>query len=160
MAKIAQVGYGHNGRGVNKKTGDGYTYVVNDNVRTGDVIQPIATSKKGKKFATTGVLLHAYKQTSAKGQALKTKTDNETDKEVSRIYSGKELQADGKKNKIDTGIEGLKKNSVYNMQTRAGNIGKAKQDGYTNFTTHAQETYDQYSKKFIPNNNKNQGGTN
>ena len=37
MAKFALVGYGSDGRGVGR-TEQGYTYVVNDNVRTGDTI--------------------------------------------------------------------------------------------------------------------------
>ena len=72
MAKFAQCGYGSKGQGLGNTT-DGYTYVVNDNVRTGDVIQVIATShgKEPKKFATTAVPLHTYKENSVKGQEAK-----------------------------------------------------------------------------------------
>lgn len=57
MAKFAQIGYGRNGRGVGK-SGIGYTYVVNDNVRTGDNITPVVTHYlSGKEFATTGKVL-------------------------------------------------------------------------------------------------------
>ena len=94
MAKFALVGYGSDGRGVGT-TQQGYTYVVNDNVRTGDTIQPIATSRKGRKFATTGVVNHAYKETSVKGQGAKELAQENGASDVTRVYSGKELGAQG-----------------------------------------------------------------
>ena len=48
MAKFARVGYGHDGRGAGA-TGEGYIYLVNDNVRAGDILQPIAHNKKSGK---------------------------------------------------------------------------------------------------------------
>ena len=54
MAKIALVGYGSKGNGIGK-TDDGYAYVVNDNVRTGQTLQPVATNwRSGRQFVTTG----------------------------------------------------------------------------------------------------------
>ena len=70
MAKIAQVGYGSKGQGVGKHP-NGYTYVVNDNVRTYDVIQVISTSPAGRKFATTAVPLHTYSENTVKGKTAK-----------------------------------------------------------------------------------------
>ena len=93
MAKFAQCGYGSQGQGLGKTT-DGYTYVVNDNVRTGDKIQVIATSKKGNKFATTAVPLHTYKETSAKGQIAKQQS-LQKGKEPIDVFSGKELGVQG-----------------------------------------------------------------
>ena len=84
MAKFALVGYGSDGRGVGR-TQQGYTYVVNDNVRTGDTIQPIATSRKGRKFVTTGVVNHAYKETSVKGQEAKELAQENGASDVTRV---------------------------------------------------------------------------
>jgi len=58
MAKFAQVGYGHDGRGIGQTEG-GYTYIVNDNVRTGDLIVPIPAFnvKAGRDVLTTSKVL-------------------------------------------------------------------------------------------------------
>ena len=143
MAKFALVGYGSDGRGVGT-TQQGYTYVVNDNVRTGDTIQPIATSRKGRKFVTTGVVNHAYKETSVKGQGAKTLAQENGASDVTRVYSGKELGAQGSR----VPKAGLK--SEYTQQTRAGNIAMYKQqDPNAKWTKNAQETFDSYSKQFM-----------
>ena len=63
MAKIAMCGYGSRGQGVGNNP-DGYAYVVDDSVKTGQKIQVVSTSRAGRKFATTAVPLHAYKRTS------------------------------------------------------------------------------------------------
>lgn len=49
MAKVARCGYGSQGQGLGK-TVDGYTYIVNDNVRSGDKIQVVATARNGKNL--------------------------------------------------------------------------------------------------------------
>lgn len=150
MAKFALVGYGSDGRGVGK-TQQGYTYVVNDNVRTGDTIQPIATSKKGRKFATTGVVNHAYKETSVKGQGAKELAQKNGASDVTRVYSGKELGAQGSR----VPKAGLQ--SEYTQQTRAGNIAmQLKKDPQTQLTPLAQQTYDEYSKQFMKQGEKNE----
>lgn len=150
MAKFALVGYGSDGRGVGK-TQQGYTYVVNDNVRTGDTIQPIATSRKGRKFATTGVVNHAYKETSVKGQGAKTLAQENGASDVTRVYSGKELGAQGSR----VPKAGLQ--SEYTQQTRAGNIAmQLKKDPQTQLTPLAQQTYDEYSKQFMKQGEKNE----
>ena len=149
MAKFALVGYGSDGRGVGK-TQQGYTYVVNDNVRTGDTIQPIATSRKGRKFATTGVINHAYKETSVKGQEAKELAQENGASDVTRVYSGKELGAQGSR----VSKAGLQ--SEYAKQTRAGNIAmQLKKDPQTQLTPLAQQTYDEYSKQFMKGGEKN-----
>ena len=150
MAKFALVGYGSDGRGVGR-TQQGYTYVVNDNVRTGDTIQPIATSRKGRKFATTGVVNHAYKETSAKGQGAKQQAQENGASDVTRVYSGKELGAQGSR----VPKAGLQ--SEYAQQTRAGNIAmQLKKDPQTQLTPLAQQTYDEYSKQFMKQGEKNE----
>lgn len=150
MAKFALVGYGSDGRGVGR-TQQGYTYVVNDNVRTGDTIQPIATSRKGRKFATTGVINHAYKETSVKGQEAKELAQENGASDVTRVYSGKELGAQGSK----VSKAGLQ--SEYAKQTRAGNIAmQLKKDPQTQLTPLAQQTYDEYSKQFMKQGEKNE----
>ena len=148
MAKFAQCGYGSQGQGLGKTT-DGYTYVVNDNVRTGDKIQVIATSKKGNKFATTAVPLHTYKETSAKGQMAKQQAQEKTGKEPTQSYSGKELGVQGSKATQPLG-DGKRTISEYAQETRAGNIAMYKQkDPNAKWTEKAQETFDSYSKQFI-----------
>lgn len=150
MAKFALVGYGSDGRGVGR-TQQGYTYVVNDNVRTGDTIQPIATSRKGRKFATTGVVNHAYKETSVKGQGAKELAQKNGANDVTRVYSGKELDAQGSR----VPKAGLQ--SEYTQQTRAGNIAmQLKKDPQTQLTPLAQQTYDEYSKQFMKQGEKNE----
>lgn len=150
MAKFALVGYGSDGRGVGK-TQQGYTYVVNDNVRTGDTIQPIATSRKMRKFVTTGVVNHAYKETSIKGQEAKVSAQKNGANDVTRVYSGKELGAQGSR----VPKAGLQ--SEYTQQTRAGNIAmQLKKDPQTQLTPLAQQTYDEYSKQFMKQGEKNE----
>lgn len=150
MAKFALVGYGSDGRGVGT-TQQGYTYVVNDNVRTGDTIQPIATSRKGRKFVTTGVVNHAYKETSVKGQEAKQSSQENGASDVTRVYSGKELGAQGSR----VPKAGLQ--SEYTQQTRAGNIAmQLKKDPQTQLTPLAQQTYDEYSKQFMKQGEKNE----
>ena len=148
MAKFAQCGYGSQGQGLGKTT-DGYTYVVNDNVRTGDKIQVIATSKKGNKFATTAVPLHTYKETSAKGQMAKQQAQEKTGKEPTQSYSGKELGVQGSRTTQPLG-DGKRTISEYAQETRAGNIAMYKQkDPNAKWTEKAQETFDSYSKQFM-----------
>ena len=147
MAKFAQCGYGSQGQGLGSTT-DGYTYVVNDNVRTGDKIQVIATSKKGNKFATTAVPLHTYKETSKKGQLAKQQS-LQKGKEPIDVFSGKEL---GVKGSTATKLldDGKRSISEYAMATRAGNIAIYKQqDPNATWTKKAQETFDSYSKQFM-----------
>jgi hypothetical protein len=148
MAKFAQCGYGSQGQGLGKTT-DGYTYVVNDNVRTGDKIQVIATSKSGNKFATTAVSLHTYKETSKKGQIAKQQAQERTGKDPTQSYSGKELGIQASKATQPLG-DGKRTISQYAQETRAGNIAMYKQQNpNATWTKKAQETFDTYSKQFM-----------
>lgn len=150
MAKFALVGYGSDGRGVGR-TQQGYTYVVNDNVRTRDIIQPIATSRKGRKFVTTGMVNHAYKDTTVKGQEAKSEAQKNGANEITRAYSGKELGAEGSK------VPRNGEQSEYVKQTRAGNVAmQLKKDPQTQLTPLAQQTYDEYSKQFMKQGENNE----
>lgn len=143
MAKFALVGYGSDGRGVGR-TKQGYTYVVNDNVRTKDIIQPIATSSRGRKFVTTGMVNHAYKETTAKGQNAKQLAEENGAKELTKAYSGKEVGAEGSR------VPRNGEQSEYARQTRAGNIAmQLKKDPNTKLTPLAKQTYDSYAKQFM-----------
>lgn len=73
--KFAQVGYGSKGQGAGA-SGTGYTYLVNDNVRSGDKIQPIVHHAKNQAiFSTHGKVLTASKNlessTSVRGDLMK-----------------------------------------------------------------------------------------
>lgn len=159
MAKFAQVGYGSDGRAAGK-SGVGYTYVVNDNVRTGDVLRPVVNHYlSGKAFATTGVVLSRSQnlqtektikqqlvnqevktQLSAKGYLKVDKEGRVVDVQSAKsgetglkeIYTGKQL-----------GVKGLE-------ATRGGNLAMYKETHPdTKLTQNAQETFDSYSKQFM-----------
>lgn len=153
MVKIAQVGYGSLGQGLGK-TKDGYTYIVNDNVRTGDVIQVISTSRAGRKFATTGVPLHTFKETSVMGQKIKQEAEaalgnQGKSPEITQSYTGKELGASGSRAKGIT-LSGKQTPSQYTEETRAGNIAKyLEKNPKSVLSQKSQETFDTYSKKFM-----------
>lgn len=151
MAKFAKCGYGSNGRGLGK-TPDGYTYVVNDNVRAKDVLQVVATSSNGKKFATTAQARSVYSENSKKGQNAKQQAQQNTQgADPTRVYSGKELGITGFRGgeKIAS-IDGLKPQTKYTMQTRAGNLERYMQTHpNTELTKNAQETFESYSKPFM-----------
>ena len=155
MAKFAKVGYGSQGQGLGK-TENGYTYIVNDNVRTHDVIQVISTShgKTPKKFATTGKVNHSYKENSVKGQEAKQEAQENGASEITRSYTGKELGAKGSKSKqvISKYADGYKHKSIseYEKSTRAGNLAKYMQSHpNAQLTAKSQQTFDSYSKQFM-----------
>lgn len=106
MAKFARVGYGHDGRGVGKFAEEGgYIYVVNDNVRTHDVIQPIAHNyKSGKAFVTTGMVNHAYKENSVKGREQQvdvlSKSNKDIGEQIKKTLSGEDIKDLAKENTI------------------------------------------------------------
>lgn len=150
MAKFAKVGYGSAGQGLGT-TEDGYTYIVNDNVRTGDTIQPVATSRKGRKFATTGVVRHAYRENSVNGQEAKQEAQ-EAGADITNVYSGKELGVGGSRvARIPQGSEPKHKPaSQYAERTRAGNLAMyMQQNPNAELTKNARETFDTYSKPFM-----------
>lgn len=66
--KIARLTYGvHNGDRVKRE----YAYLVNDNVKVGDIVQPTVNhAKSGTLFATTGIIQKTNKPTSKEGRQL------------------------------------------------------------------------------------------
>lgn len=150
MAKIARCGYGSQGQGRGKNAPDGYTYVVNDNVRTGDKIQVIATSVKGRKFATTAVPLSqsVWSENTLKGKLAKQEVKSITGEDPTRVYSGKELGV------APITQKGVKKEE-YIQATRAGNIAmELKKNPKAELTPLAQQTYDEYAKQFMQGEKK------
>lgn len=161
--KFARVGYGSDGRGTGR-SGEGYTYVVNDNVRTKDVIQVISTSMRGRKFATTGMVKTANRENSVKGQkakqeAMSAMRHQQLDKyedivqepKITTAYSGKELGVPSNVSKYrPIYADGSRGISQYAKQVRAGNIEKYMQENpNAEFTNRSIRTYDEYSKKFL-----------
>lgn len=135
MAKFANVTYGTKGDTAL------YTYLVNDTVNAGDIIQPSVKHYKSRKiFGTTAIVQNTAKEMSVKG------------KQIQRVLSGKQVgaeraRANGKfvgtpsprptKN-AETGmyeVAGKYNVSQYARQTRAGNVK-------------ARETYDEYASKY------------
>lgn len=176
MAKFAQVGYGSQGQGISKN-GIGYTYVVNDNVRTGDKIFPVAKHyQSGKVFATTGKVLSRSENLSTEKNLKEQIINQETKKQLKEkgylqidkdgkvvdienvkagntglnlAYTGKEVGATGSTATKPLG-DGHRTISEYAQQTRGGNLAMYKQQNpNAQFTDKAQETYESYSKKFI-----------
>lgn len=86
--KFAQVGYGSQGQGAGED-GEGYTYIVSDNVRTGDTLTPVVKHhKNGKVFITTGQIL--AKSSTFEGAENKN-GDEISEDGLTRAYTGKEL---------------------------------------------------------------------
>lgn len=150
MAKIAMCGYGSQGQGVGNNP-DGYAYVVDDSVKTGQKIQVVSTSRAGRKFATTAVPLHTYKRTSVKGFEARQKAEEKaSDGKITWSYTGKELGVKGSKETQDK-LTGEQKQSDYTMKTRAGNIAKyLEQNPNAQLSKNASETFASYSSKFMP----------
>lgn len=150
------VGYGSKGNGIGH-TKDGYAYVVNDNVKTGQTLQPVATNwRSGRQFVTTGKVRHAYKETSAMGKAVKSRAESKMEyvDELTEAYTGKELGAKGSKviPKAPDGVKPPKhqKPSEYREATRAGNLAMFMQKNPTATPTqNALETFESYSSKFM-----------
>lgn len=178
--KFAKVGYGSAGQGLGKTTNEepaGYTYLVNDNVRTGDRIQPIATNwKSGKQFVTTGKVLHSFKENTIKGQQAKkdvqdrivgdykdqveqTHTrygEKRVEETVSRYLTQERLDQMAKakittiKTGKELGVSGWKGGQQRQEQVRASQLGQyAQSHPQAQFTENAQKTFDEYSKKYM-----------
>lgn len=121
MAKFAIVGYGSQGQGKGKN-GEGYTYVVNDNVRVGQRLQVISTARDHKtKFVTTAVPQSTANTNSIIGQNEKQKLQEKgVDTEnLTKAYSGGELGAKGEITKKDVVIGVNKPQSEYTISARA-----------------------------------------
>lgn len=159
MAKFARVGYGSDGRSAGRDE-QGYTYVVNDNVRAGDTIQPsVKHYKNGNIFGTTGKVLGTAKETSVKGKQLKSQLDSKG-REAVNAYTGKELGAErqrgqaGKFAKRYGEATGEDVISSYQEQSRGGNIlARQQQTGGqlspTKNVERAVESFEQYSYPYM-----------
>lgn len=171
MAKFAQVGYGSRGQGAGK-SGTGYTYIVNDNVRTGDVIQVVATSSKGRKFGTTGKTMQTtqnlsnektlkqqiinqeaktqlkakgYIRVDENGKIIDIDSVKKGDTGLTTAYSGKEL-----------GVTGFRGSEDYEKSSRGGQIAKYKQQHpNAEITENAQKSLDAYNQN-IGNSQRSQ----
>lgn len=141
--KIAKVGYGTKNPNIGKTQG-GYQYLVNDNVRTKDVIQVISTSRAGNKFPTSATALSLYKENSVKGMAEKQRMQ-EKDIDITQTYSGKQLGATGSIRKLAEPIGDNKRQSQYVLSTRAGLVEKTiQQQPQASFSKNAMLTYTKY----------------
>lgn len=142
MAKFAKCGYGSQGQGMGPFN-HGYTYIVNDNVRTGDVIQVAATNRwSKKKFGTTAQIKdqRLYSENTLKGQLAKQEVESLTGKEATRAYSGPELGISRK---------GLTQQQ-YREQVRGGNLNEyIEKNPEAQLTKNAQKTFDEYSQQFM-----------
>lgn len=160
MAKFAQCGYGSMGQGVNPQNGEGYTYVVNDNVRVGQRLQVISTARDNKtKFVTTAVPLHTYSEKSVSGKEQKTKLNeaNINTDNLTKAYSGGELGASGEITKKNIIIGDHKAQTQYTISARAKAVEKFLQtDSNAKLSKGTQETV-QYAKENPPQ--KGTGGT-
>lgn len=159
--KIAKIGYGHDGRGVGK-TDDGYMYLVDDDVKTGDVLQPVATNwKSQKKFVTTGRVNHSYKETTVKGQQAKQEAQSYGD--ITRVYKAQEVGTAvpqtqkysniylvQNENGVLLDVVKEQKQSYRTQLTRGANVSKyIQQNPQATFTKQAQQnlyTYQGYEK--------------
>lgn len=147
MAKFATVGYGSQGQGMGK-SGEGYTYVVNDNVRVGQRLQVVSTARDRKtKFVTTAVPKSTANENSIIGKQKKTELQGkgvDTDN-LTKAYSGGELGAKGEISKKDVVIGGNKPQSEYTISARALAEQKyLKSDPTAQFSENAQETLKYY----------------
>lgn len=146
--RFAQIGYGHDGRGTGTTEGNGYTYLVSDNVRPEQVLQVIATSRAGKAFPTTGQVLRT---SSAQPAGSPEKITN--------AYTNKEL---GVKSGFGTTAEGRRDEArynalaVYNKEELGGLTGEAaeKKLAITGGTKTEKlvkyESYEDYIKRTKP----------
>ena len=178
--KFAKVGYGSNGQGLGKTVNEqpsGYTYLVNNNVSTGDRIQPIATNwKSGKQFVTTGKILHSYKENSVKGQQAKKDVqdrirgdykdmienihtrygEKRVEETVSRYLTQERLDQMAQ-NKITTiktgkelGVSGFRGSPTRQQEVRGAQLAEYSQKNpNAQFTKNAEQTFEEYSKKYM-----------
>lgn len=163
MAKFARVGYGSQGQGVGKNP-EGYTYIVNDNVRVGDRIQVISTSVKGNKFGTTAVPLSTYKENSVKGRQASIDALASGDKEVASMLKSQvapnELNQMAKQSvtRAYTGAElGIERKGMtqkeYTQTVRGGNLKQYRNEvgdyEMSAKAAQAEDSFDSYSAKFM-----------
>lgn len=159
--KFAQVGYGSNGQGT-KKDGGGYTYIVNDNVRKGDTINPSVVHYWSKNiFATTGKILGTTNN-------LQKIDPNLKQNDLAKAIKGSDVgitTTRGKGGKFTTDKsyhtpDGDYVASQYELSSRGANIMERQKEqakkglkietSQTPKTEKAIDTFEEYSKKYIP----------
>lgn len=98
MAKFVQVGYGHDGRGVGDKVG-GYTYIVNDGVRAGDLIVPIPAYNTfaGRDINTMAKVISTTKSLDRKATKDVTVPDKSGSGDNNLTYTNEDI-----KNELET----------------------------------------------------------
>lgn len=138
--KFAQVGYGRDGRGAGKE-GKGYTYIVGDNVRTGDTLTPVVkhAGVKQTMFVTTGKVL-TNKDLEGTGLRGLSNTQQEeivtaegkklTEDDLRKAYTGRELGVqrtigDQASQHKEIGGEDTYVPSLYQAQARAKSLAVA-----------------------------------
>ena len=171
MAKIAKVGYGSDGRGLGRTKNEepeGWTYIVNDNVQAGQRIQAVATSKKGRQFATTALVRHAFKTSPdnaptkdregdiIKQESLDTMADYGLEPKLKWAFTGKELGATGSRAIGHPDAGSKQKHSIastYQQIARAKSLELYKQENpeaeLTKNATKTMDTFDSYSAPFM-----------
>ena len=131
--KFAQIGYGSDGRGAGK-SGEGYTYLVNDNIRKEQILQVIAHSHKkdkdgntiqGRAFPTTGQVLTVNKNEpkNAKGETVIIPEDKQDN--LTKAYDQRQLGVSvGLSSKERVAQARFNALSIYNAQELGGLTGK------------------------------------
>lgn len=159
--KFAQIGYGSNGQGT-KKDGGGYTYIVNDNVRKGDTINPSVVHYLSKNiFATTGKILGTTNN-------LQKIDPNLNQNDLAKAIKGSDVgitTTRGKGGKFTADKSYHTPNgdyvaSQYELSSRGANIMERQKEqarkglktemSQTPKTKEAYETFEEYSKKYLP----------
>lgn len=170
--KFVDVSYGTQGKG------ELYTYAVNDSVRVGDILQvSVKHYRNGKIFGTTAVTQSTAKETSAKGQEMKQNAqENSRNGEIATAQTARELGI--QRTRLQSGQYGYEgagagrgvKNEEGRYQAEEGKpfvrtsriqqvrganiLSRQQQTGgeisSTRNTQEAVETFDSYSKQFMP----------
>lgn len=164
MVKFAQVGYGTQGQGV-KGDGSGYTYIVNDNVRQGDILQVavIHHGENGTIFGTTGKVLEqgiTQNLDTKKGKQIveDLKNAGKTEADIQSAYRPKDIgigrkgegasthDADGKYVASEPALA-ARGASIKSTQASTG-----KQVSDSELSKTAVDTFESYTKKYIGGN--------
>ncbi len=153
MAKIVRVGYGSEGQGVGST--DGYLYVVNNNVKTSDIVFPsVIHYKSGRVFGTTGKVLG----TETKQVMLKILDKNGKLMDIAGLQTARDLgvgTARGAGGKFMSDRSTHNENGEYILSERdkairGGNIlSRAQGDmAKTEKAEQAETAYENYTKTF------------
>lgn len=149
--KFAQIGYGSDGRGAGK-SGEGYTYLVNDNIRKEQILQVISHSPAGRAFPTTGQVLTVHKNEpkNAKGETVIIPEDKQDN--LTKAYDQRQLGVSvGLSSKERVAQARFNALSIYNAQELGGLTGKEAEDkiaitGGTKTERLMSEGYESYAQ--------------